>query len=135
MTNTNIDNLESKSKGLSFKAKSWDWVCHYRLPALGSEQLPLESKPPDPRGHGGGGHGAGGEVSSGEGEASGGLVVSHSLLESLSKELGSLGERGLGVHEAGNLLLSAGGVSRVQDVSSDNKDLGAGREVKNNSNH
>ena len=105
------------------------------MAALGPKQLPLEPESPDPGGHGGGGHRASGEVSGGKGEASGLLVIGQSLLESLSKELSSLGERGLSVHEAGNLILSAGGVSRVQDVSSDNKDLGAGGEVEKNGNH
>ena len=61
--------------------------------------------------------------------------VGLSLLKSLDKELSSLGERGLSVHEAGNLILSAGGVSRVNNISSNNNDLGAGRVVKKNGHH
>ena len=101
------------------------------------EQLPLESSHPEPGGHSGdlGPVSELQQLGGREGGASGLQEVFISLLESLGQELCSLAERGLGLHKAGNLLLSAGRDNRVDNVSSDNNNLGAGGEVKKNGHH
>ena len=100
------------------------------------EQLPLESSHPEPGGHSGD-FGAVSELQQlggREGWASGLQEVFIGLLESFVQELSSLLKRGLSLHKAGNLLHSTGRV-RVDNVSYDNKDLGAGGEIKNDNNH
>ena len=101
-----------------------------------SEQLPLESSHSEPGGRcGGGGVSELLQLRGREGGAGGLQEVSLGLLKSLDQELSSLLERGLSLRQAGDLLLSAGGVSRGDNVSSDNNDLGAGWEVQKDGHH
>ena len=100
------------------------------------EQLPLESSHPEPGGRcGGGGVCELQQLRGGEGGAGGLQEVSLGLLKSLGQELNSLVKRGFSLHQAGELLLSAGGISRVDNVSSDNNDLGAGWVVQKDGHH